>query len=435
MFEPTIKLILRVEENPGVKNMKILMLGWELPPHFVGGMGTVCYSLCEYLAKSGADIEFILPFEADYSDVPFMKVNPSYAGDVPSNITYEDLQKVNATAYGKVDISYEEAMRRGILSFDEIHDSYLHKVAKVSLLGEYDVIHAHDWLTMRAGILAKKLSGLPLIVHIHATEFDRSGADEDTWGNPTIHDIEYQGLQFADKIIAVSQFTKDILVRRYGINPEKIDVVHNSIDLTSPYLHKGSYNTDQYAGLRALKEYGYKIVLNIGRHTIQKGMVQLLESARLAIEKNPKLMFLLIGSGDQHLELIRRAADMGISSNVIFTGFQSGVRAREALKLADVFVLPSQSEPFGTTPLEAMGFGTPVIVSNQSGVSEMISTAFKVDFWDTQAIADRILAVAEHDSLAESMRDGGLHEISRMSYATCASKTMQTYSSVVGANA
>lgn len=415
--------------------MKVLMLGWELPPHFVGGMGTVCYSLCEFLAASGADIEFVLPFEADYDDISFMKVNPRYNRTSKISISYEDLHKVNATAYGKVDITERQAKALNILPFETIHDSYLKRVAEISLLGEFDVIHAHDWLTMRAGILAKRVSSLPLIVHVHATEFDRSGAEEGAWGNERIHDIEYQGLMLADKVIAVSQFTKDLIVRRYGVPAHKVEVVHNSIDLKSPYLHAGNHETDQYAGLKTLQKQGYKIVLNVGRHTIQKGLTHLLEAARMAIEKNDKLLFLLIGAGDQHQELIDLAAQYGISQNVIFTGFQSGVRARDAFQIADIFVMPSQSEPFGTTPLEAMGYGTPVIISNQSGVSEIISSAFKVEFWDTVAIADRIVSLATHGALAEHMGQSGKQEIEAMSYQSCADKTLSTYQQLIGATA
>ncbi len=408
------------------------MLGWELPPHFAGGMGTVCYSLCEYLAKSGADIEFILPFEADYSAIDFMKVNPTYA-EADTKITYEDLRKVNATSYGKVDITTEEAKRLDIMPFGDIHDNYMAKVAKVSVLGEFEVIHAHDWLTMRAGILAKQVSGLPLVVHVHATEFDRAGANDQEGGNPRIHDIEYRGMLMADKVIAVSEFTKNIIVNRYNIDPNKVEVVHNSIDLSTPHLHANSHDTDQYSGLKTLQKQGYKVVLNIGRHTIQKGLTQMLDAARIAIDLEPKLLFLFIGSGDQHLELINKAASLGISKNIFFTGFQSGVRVRDAFSMADVFVMPSVSEPFGTTPLEAMGFETPVIVSNQSGVSEIIAAAFKEDFWDVRAIADKIVGLARFPALANAMGRAGKQEVDRMTYSDCASKTLNTYKLAAGA--
>ena len=280
--------------------MKVLMLGWELPPHYVGGMGVVCYSLCEHLARSGADIEFILPFEADYSLIDFMKVNPEYVGSVESaDISYKDLDKVNATVYGKADISTYEAEKRGIMPLDHINNVFLDKVSKASVLGEFDVIHAHDWLTLRGAMLAKRLTNLPMIVHIHATEFDRSGSSEDgKRGNEMIHQIEYEGMMMADQVIAVSQWTKDVIVKRYGIPAEKIQVVHNSIDLESPYIQSTDESENIYHYLYEMQKRGYRVVMNAGRQSIQKGLPNMLEAAKLALEKNPKMLFVFAGSGD-----------------------------------------------------------------------------------------------------------------------------------------
>jgi len=407
--------------------MKILMLGWELPPHFVGGMGTVCYSLCEYLAASGADIEFILPFEADYSSIDFMKVNPA------QGVTYRDLEKVNATAYGKHNVTKAEAKKKGHIPIDSIHDAYINKIAKLVTFGEYDVIHAHDWLTLRAAMVAKHLSGLPLIVHIHATEFDRSGSVYDGGGDPRIHDIEYMGMMMADKVIAVSERTKSIIVNKYQIDPSKITVVHNRVDLSSPYINGArSSHHNEYLYLERMKELGYTIVANVGRQTIQKGLTHLLEAAKIALEHNPKLLFLFVGSGDQHEELIRLAADLGITENVIFTGFQNGAKLRDAFEIADLFVMPSASEPFGATALEALGLGAPVLISHQSGVSEVLNNALKTDFWDTHAMANKIVAISQNPALIQALHENGLNEFNQQCWSHAALQTHSLYRELVG---
>lgn len=412
------------------------MLGWELPPHFAGGMGIVCYNLCDYLARSGADIDFILPFEADFSEIDFMRVNPLPSATSSKMITYEDLNKVDATTYGKGSLnSVGLGFDKGRIPAEHIHESYVKKVTEVVLHEEYDVIHAHDWLTMRAAILAKQISGLPLIVHIHATEFDRSGADDETRGNEMIHEIEYQGMMMADKVVAVSQWTKDIIVNRYGIDPEKVEVVHNSIDITSPYMNYGRPTTDEYRYLKAMKASGYSVISNIGRHTLQKGLSHLLDAAKIALEKNPKILFLMVGSGDQHQELIEKSAELGISNNFIFTGFQGGIRVREAFSVSDAFVMPSVSEPFGTTPMEAMSLGAPVIISRQSGVSELIKTAFKVDFWDVEEISAKILAITMYPELKQHMSMMSLAEAESFSYEIPADETKKVYHHVMRAAA
>ncbi len=409
------------------------MLGWELPPHYVGGMGIVCYSLCEKLAQSGADIEFILPFEADYSTINFMQVNPARTStNESSKISYRDLTDVHATAYGKFDITTAQAKKMGILPSDYINEMFMQKIIRSSVGAEFDVIHAHDWLTFRGALLAKRITNLPLIVHIHATEFDRAGADDNGRGNEMIHQIEYEGMMMADKIIAVSQMTKDVIVSRYGIPQEKIEVVHNSIDLDSPYIQKTSDTPSDYVYLEKMQKLGYKIIINVGRQSIQKGLPQLLDAAKLTIEKNPKVIFVLVGSGDMHYELIEKAAYLGISGNVVFTGFVKGSRLRDIFSLADLFVMPSVSEPFGSTPLEAIGLGTPVLISNQSGVSEIIHNALKVDFWDISLMADMMISLIENDSLARTLWENAFEEYKNLSWHRSANEVSNHYRALVG---
>ncbi len=393
----------------------------------------VCYSLCEHLAKSGADIEFILPFEADYSSVGFMKVNPESTRLLANTkISYSDLDKVNATVYGKADISASKAKALGIVPLEKIQDVFIKKVITATVLGEFDIIHAHDWMTFKGAMLAKQLSGLPLIVHVHATEFDRSGADEETRGNEMIHEIEYEGMMMADRIIAVSQWTKNVIVKRYGIDPSKIAVVHNSIDLDSPYISDCDVSPCEYQYLRAMQENSYSVVMNAGRLSIQKGLPNFLEAAKLALEVNPKILFVIAGSGDMYYELIEKTAWLGISKNVIFTGFVKGKRLRDLFELADLFVMPSVSEPFGSTPLEAIGLGTPVLISKQSGVSEVIKNALKVDFWDRDELANNILAVTMNKSLRKELADNGHVEFQNQSWANSANITTQTYHAAIG---
>jgi len=410
------------------------MLGWELPPHYVGGMGVVCYSLCEHLAKSGADIEFILPFEADYSDIKFMKVNPDRTKSIASGkISYSTLDKINATAYGKADISSSSARKMGVVPLDEINDIFLQKVMKASILGNFDIIHAHDWLTLRGAMLAKRITGLPLVVHIHATEFDRSGVDENERGNEMIHLIEYEGMMMADTIIAVSQWTKDTIVKRYRISPDKIQVVHNSIDLDSPYIRATDDLATDFHYLETMQKHGYSVVINAGRQSIQKGLPGMLEAAKLALEINPKIIFVMVGSGDMHNELIEKTAYLGISRNVMFTGFIKGKQLRDIYKIADLFVMPSVSEPFGSTPLEAIGLGTPVLITKQSGVSEVIKNALKVDFWDAQEMANSIVAVTMNQGLKEDLTTNGYSEFLSQSWIQAADKTLHAYQCAAGA--
>lgn len=366
------------------------MLGWELPPHHAGGMGVACYQMCKGLADKGIDIEFILPFTAEFN-IPFMKVSPAHPQSA------KDVLLAGGIYDGK---KFTKRTQKHIgehqLDLHKQHDLFAHNVAKMVEAKEFDVIHAHDWLTFKAGILAKLVSGKPLIVHVHATQFDQSGGGH---GNPEAREIEYAGLSMADQIFAVSGYTKDVLVREYGINPDKIHVVHNSMEVEGDIDE--SYNVHTY--LQIMKSRGYKVVVNIGRKTIQKGLTHLLESASMVIAKNPKVLFVIAGGGEQDEELTALAAAYGISKNVINIGWIQGKQLRDTFKIADLFVMPSVSEPFGLVALEAIGYGSPVIISKQSGVAEVLNNCFKVDFWDTHQMCDMILSICEHDGLAKTM--------------------------------
>jgi glycosyltransferase involved in cell wall biosynthesis len=399
--------------------MKVLMLGWELPPHHTGGMGIVCYQLCKQLAKNNVDIEFILPFTAEFPNIDFMNINPALPDGVDKVLyntggsTYDSQYFTYVTSDGKTKGS----------DMHEHMDNYVSYVAKLVRIGEYDIIHAHDWLTFRAGIAAKQISGKPLIVHVHATEYDRCGGG---YGNPLIREVEYVGLHLADKVLAVSQSTKDTIVREYDIDPSKIEVVHNSMEFET---HELQEKDSIYYYLEAMKDKGYKVVLSAGRLTIQKGLNNLLYAAKEVISRDPKVLFVIVGGGEQYYELIELSAHLGISKNVIMIGHLNGTGKawRDAFRSADLFVMPSVSEPFGLTPFESITFGTPVLISKQAGVSEVLKNCLKVDFWDINELANKIYSVIENKGLQETMLINSKNELNRLTWGPSVNKLLEVY--------
>ncbi len=389
------------------------MLGWELPPHNSGGLGVACYQLCRELAKHNVDIDFILPYRADYKYIDFMKVRAA------QNLHIDEIENL-LTAYD----SYRYQEKSTKVSYIDIQDQrtmYEEAVSKMVRFSEFDVIHAHDWLTFRAGIRAKQASGKPLILHVHSIERDRAGGNS---GNPIVREIEQLSMLMADRVIAVSQHTKNAIVTDYHIPPERIDVVHNSMDIGSVEPLSGD---TAYTYLEEMKKQGYRVVVNIGRITVQKGLTNLLHAAKTVVDKHPKTIFLLVGSGDQERELLELAAQLGISRNVIFTGFQRGKNWRDAYAIGDLFVMPSVSEPFGLTPIEAAGYGTPSLISKQSGVSEVLNNCLKVDFWDVDEMANQITAVMQNDALRDELHKNVYQEYVRLSWTDAAKKLVNTY--------
>lgn len=401
--------------NPKLRAMKILMLGWELPPHNSGGLGVACYQLCKSLAQKGADIEFVLPYQHKHH-VPFMKITAATPQDVRrvllSGIAYD------SALYGVEEITESADSRLSIFDQQRLFEESIESIATQ---GTYDVIHAHDWLTFRAAIRAKHVSGLPLIVHVHSVERDRAGGND---GNPLVREIEYMGLMMADRIIAVSEHTKRCIVEDYGIPADKIAVVHNSID---PEMLEPLDPSNAYHYLTAKKKDGWRVVVSIGRLTAQKNLPMLLDAAKEVIARAPKTFFVIVGSGEQYYELIEKAATLGISRNVIFTGFQRGKEWRDAYSIGDVFVMPSVSEPFGLTPLEAIAYGTPSVISKQSGVAEVINNVLKVDFWDRDELANKITAIVQNDALRDELHQNSFHEFTKLSWDESAHKLTHIY--------
>lgn len=390
------------------------MLGWELPPHNSGGLGVACYQLCKALSKKGVDIEFVLPYTADHSGTNFMRINAAHPQNVErvlqSGIAYDSFKYIKSTG----EIEYVDLFGQSAI-FEEA-------VGRIAQLASFDIIHAHDWLTCRAAIRAKMLTGKPLIVHFHSIEADRSG--KPMGGNLLVREIEGLALTLADRIIVVSQYTKDAIVREYDIPADKIEVVYNHSDPESLLPEEGD---NAYRYLVEMRKLGYKVIVNVGRLTVQKGLPNLLSAFQMVVQRSPKTFLLIVGSGEQRNELIQQAADLGIAQNVLFTGFQRGKNWRDAYGVADLFVMPSVSEPFGLTALEAIGYGTPVLISRQSGVSEMIRNALKVDFWDIHEMANMMVSVIQNDVLRDELYRGAYQEYQSHSWAESADKLVRIY--------
>jgi len=396
------------------------MLGWELPPHHTGGLGIVSYEISEQLAKQGVEIEFVLPYSADYSSINFMKVTAA----TPQSV--EEVRQFGGIYDSeKFQLLFDDGSSE-ITDLRGQQDRYVSCIMSMVKYKDFDVIHMHDWLTFRAGMAAKLISGKPLIAHVHATEYDRSAGGK---GNPVVRDIEYHGLMMADKVVAVSQNTKDIIVKEYGIDPHKIEVVHNAVAID---LHQDLSGSNAFVYLDKMKTHGYKVISSVGRLTIQKGLSQLMEAARRLIEIEPKVIFLFVGQGELYEELVEMAAYHRISENIIFTGWLEPNEWRDAFRISDLFVMPSVSEPFGITPLESIAYGTPVLISKQSGVSEVLESALKVDFWDIDMMVDKMHGAISSDSLRAQLLESGRNEVAQLSWQEPTQKLQAIYDQLVG---
>lgn len=397
------------------------MLGWELPPHNSGGLGVACYHMSKALAAHGADIDFVVPYSAPHPDTNHMVIHSATRLDPLERyglMGAYDSKYLRRVGLDEVDVDDLKDMRGVQKRYVQFVDQMVRK--KVP-----DAIHAHDWLTMEAGVRAKELTGAPLIVHVHATEFDRSGENS---GNPLVHEIEYEGLMMADRIIAVSGITKDIIVRKYGIPADKIEVVYNAIDITS--LEGYDYDRRTYKYLENLKEEGYTVVSTVTRFTIQKGLTHFIRAAARACEKHDKLVFLLAGDGEQRDELMKLSADLGISDKVFFSGFVRGKQWRDAYNVADIFVMSSVSEPFGLTALEAAHHDSALIITRQSGVGEILNSIFRYDFWDIDVLADQIVGIALSPALSADLKANVKHEYNKISWSDAAQQCMRMYARV-----
>lgn len=385
------------------------MFGWEYPPHHSGGLGIACQGLTRSLFERGYEVIFVMPKKLDVSS-PWARM---VFADGPAQIEYA----VNSPLTPYVTSSKYRREHGGSIYADNLFDEverYRAMGGTIAKQEKFDVIYAHDWLAFGAGIEAKKATGKPLIVHVHATEYDRNGGASGV--NSHVYAVEKAGMEAADRVVAVSEFTKRIIVSKYGIAAEKVRVVHNGIDESTAPSGAGIQR------LRHLKKSGYKLVLFLGRITLQKGPDYFLRAAKKVLEREPKVMFVVSGSGDMEEDIMQLAGKLGISENVLFTGFLSGADRHEMYLAADLFVMPSVSEPFGITPLESMKLGTPVLISKQSGVSEVVRHALKVDFWDIDEMANKILSIVGHGALREALSDNAKAEAERITWTDAAIK-------------
>lgn len=395
--------------------MKVLTFGWDFPPETTGGLGIACQGLTRELAHEGVEVIFVLPRS--------QKVNGN------SRFIFADVEKMVRTrevhsslvpyagSQSRVDV-YDEYGRRKLYSrtiLEEVH-AFAHKAAQIAREEEFDIIHAHDWTSYLAGIAAKKASGKPLILHVHATAFDQAASDNI---DPEVYKIEKEAFAFADCIVTVSNFTKNIIVQKHEADPQKIEVVHNGCDTTQPRHYEPA--------LRELRAQGKKIVMYHGRITIQKGVDYFVEAARKVVDTDPNVVFVISGKGDMIGQIMHKVGALGLSRNVIFAGALWYEERDRMYQSVDLVVMPSVSEPFGLVPLEAIQHGTPSLISKQSGVSEVVSHVLKVDFWDTEEMANKILAALRYPVLNAQLVQEGRREISRLSWKHAAEKILRLY--------
>ena len=400
--------------------MRVLMFGWEFPPHNSGGLGVACYGLARALTERDTSVLFVLPkklpVEGGGIDILFADTDdPRFSlRMVSSELTPYRYSHINS----EESLSYSFGTSLG----DEVR-KYGIAAREIARKEKFDVIHAHDWLSMRAGVEAKKVSKKPLLVHVHATEFDRSGG---VGVNEDVYNIESEGFKMADKIITVSEYTKNIVIEKYGVPKEKIEVVHNG----NSYMDIDGSDEKVKALLR-VKEHGDKIVLFLGRITLQKGPDYFIRTARKVIDVYPRVTFVVAGSGDMERQIVREASRLGLSDKIIFAGFLRGAEQKAMFRAADLYVMPSVSEPFGLVALESLSEGTPVIISKQAGVGEVLKHALKVDFWDTDEMANKIVAVLSHGALYETLRQNGREEARSQTWGKAAEKVIRLYNSLV----
>ncbi|MBN1181029.1 MAG: glycosyltransferase [Bacteroidales bacterium] len=425
------------------------MFGWEFPPHISGGLGTACYGLTKGLSRhSDLDVLFVVPKvfgDEDKSslkeligaeDVYISERSVNYAGflkrihfiEVGSNIvpytspeeyeklSHKDKQGKNTLIHTNFAGRIQFSGGYGVSLFQEIAN-YAVIASIIGVDYHFDVIHAHDWLTYPAGIAAKEVSGKPLIIHVHATDFDRSGGSV----NPGVYEIEKRGMEAADKIIAVSNLTRNTIINNYGINPDKVVTIYNAVEPIS-----------RREELKISKGVEDKIVTFLGRVTMQKGPEYFIEAAKKVLKKYKNVRFVMAGSGDMLNSMVNRVAQLKIADRFHFTGFLKGDDVQNMFSLSDVYVMPSVSEPFGISPLEAMQSNVPVIISHQSGVSEVLKYAIKVDFWDIDAMADAIYGILNYPAITKMFENFGKEEVNNLKWENSANAVREQYRILTG---
>ena len=428
--------------------MRVLMFGWEFPPHIAGGLGTACKGIVEGLAHNGVETLFVMPAASgdedqscttiiNASDIPIVDIDSSVdefmdkvkfirvdSGMVPY-VDPEDYEKVVEETRYRQSAEYRMMYGQKFQFSGKYGANLLEEVARYAQVAKtiafengdrIDVIHAHDWLTYPAGIAAKEVSGKPLVIHVHATSFDR-GTDDMV--DSRVFAIEKRGMEVADRVITVSDLTRNIVINRYGIDPNKVVTVHNAVDFS------GRENIQVERGVKD------KVVTFLGRITFQKGPEYFIEAAAKVLKRTDNVRFVMAGSGDMMTRAIRQVARLGISDRFHFTGFLRGQEVQKMFALSDVYIMPSVSEPFGISPLEAMRSNVPSIISHQSGAAEVLKYALKVDFWDVDALADDIYALLQYPALADFATRQGYGEVNQLKWNGAAAKLKNVYESVL----
>jgi len=416
--------------------MKALMFGWEFPPHILGGLGTASYGLTRGMAQQGdMEITFVIPKPWGDEDQSFLKIRGAcYVPLVWKENSWDyvaarlqgimsadeyfwlregiryDFRRIGTNDLGCVDFSgrYPDNLLEEISNYEAVASVLAHRL-------DFDLIHSHDWLTYPAGVFAKQISGKPLVIHVHATDFDRSRGQV----NPTVYDIEKRGMDIADHIICVSNLTRKTVIEKYGQHPDKVSTVHNAVEPLP--------DVEQFQK----KPRKDKTVTFLGRITMQKGPEYFVEAAARVLQKTRGVRFVMAGSGDKMNEMIDLVAQRGIADHFHFTGFLKGRAVHEMLAESDVYIMPSVSEPFGISPLEAMQVGTPTIISKQSGCAEILTHAIKTDYWDIDAMADAIYSIVKNPAMYHSLRHLGREEVNNIKWYDAGLKVRAIYERVI----
>ena len=419
--------------------MKVLMFGWEFPPHISGGLGTASYGLTKGFVQQGdVEIKFCIPKPYGDEDNSFLRivamnsvpivwkdVNYDYVNSRIGNVmTPEEYYRYRENIYS--DFSYMHTNDLGCMEFaggypDNLHDeinNYSIIAGVVARTEEFDIIHSHDWLTYPAGIHAKQVSGKKLVIHVHATDFDRSRGNV----NPTVYAIEKNGMDNADHIFCVSELTRRTVIEKYHQHPDKVSTLHNAVTPLSQDI----------LDIVPKKIPDEKVVTFLGRITMQKGPEYFVEAAAQVLKKTKNIRFCMAGSGDMMNDMIRLVAQRGISDRFHFPGFMRGRQVYECLKASDVYIMPSVSEPFGISPLEAMQCDVPTIISKQSGCAEILDKCIKTDYWDINAMADAIYSICNNDSLYEYLKVEGRKEVDSITWEDVALRLRRMYEKVLG---
>ena len=414
------------------------MFGWEFPPHILGGLGTASFGLTQGMSKQeDMEITFCIPKpwgDEDQSFLNLIGMNsvPVVWRDVDWNHVqnrvgaYMDPQLYyDLRNYIYADFNGLHTNDLGCIEFSGIYpDNIYEEINNYSIVAgvvarqqEFDIIHSHDWLTYSAGIHAKQVSGKPLVIHVHATDFDRSRGNV----NPTVYSLEKNGMDHADHIMCVSELTRQIVINKYHQNPAKVSVVQDAVTPLS----------QEIVDLEVQKRTDEKIVTFLGRITMQKGPEYFVEAAAMVLSRLKNVRFVMAGSGDMMTDMIYLAAERGITDRFHFPGFMKGIQVYEVLKMSDVYVMPSVSEPFGISPLEAMQCNAPTIISKQSGCSEILSKCIKTDYWDIHAMADAIYSICTYPALYTYLREEGKKEVDQIKWEDVGMKVRSIYENVL----